>query len=224
MGRRDGRPAGISIGRAIVVPSGIVNDDLRDAVAAIDRVHGDGDLPSIQTMFVPQLADERGRDCDGLFVYWRIDPSQPFVPSIILVRSGASYRSFVATHEVGHFLDLCALPGPTFSSSSDPLLAEWRETVTASRAFVELEAFMGMPDAEVARRARDLIVFEELWARSYAQFVAGRSGSLPMQRALAALRRRDPNTLYFPRQWEDDDFDAIEAAIHGLFRGLGWIA
>ncbi|HKG26592.1 MAG TPA: hypothetical protein VKB09_13150 [Thermomicrobiales bacterium] len=193
-------------------------------MAAIDRVHGDGDLPTIPILLVPHLLDDRGRTRDAVFVYHRLDPSQPFIASIIFVRSSAAHRPFVATHEIGHFLDLCGLPGSTFASSEEPALAEWRKSVIESSAYRSLGTLTRSLDATVANRANELTVLEELWARSYAQFVATRSGSLPMQRTLAALRHRDPHTLYYPRQWDDDDFVAVEAALDNLFRGLGWIA
>jgi hypothetical protein len=222
--QRYGHPAGISVGRALRIQTGILNDDLRYAVAAIDKVHGVGDLPSVPMRIVPYLPDHRGRRRDGVFVYRRADPSLPFMASIILIRSDAPHGQLVAIHEIGHYLDLCGLPGPGFSSADDPALAEWRQAVMDSRAYHELEALTGSPRAGVADRAYDLTVLEELWARSYAQFVATRSGSVQMQRAVAALRCRTPPGLYYPRQWDDDDFAAIEAAMDALFRGLGWIA
>ena len=52
MQRNNDRARGISVGRALQVREGIANDDLRELVAAIDRVHGDGMLPSIPLEFV----------------------------------------------------------------------------------------------------------------------------------------------------------------------------
>jgi hypothetical protein len=40
-------PAGVSIGRAFPIRQGIVNDDLREAIQAIERTHGDGELPTV---------------------------------------------------------------------------------------------------------------------------------------------------------------------------------
>src|SRR5215217_3492288 len=147
-----GRPAGVPVGRALVVRPGIVNNDLRDAVAAIDRVHGDGDLPTIPILLVPHLLDDRGRTRDAVFVYHRLDPSQPFIASIIFVRSSAAHRPFVATHEIGHFLDLCGLPGSTFASSEEPALAEWRKSVIESSAYRSLGTLTRSLDATVANR------------------------------------------------------------------------
>lgn len=69
---------------------------------------------------------------------------------------------------------------------------------------------------------------EELWARSYAQFVVTMSGLERLRASLDALRRRESGdvalgAVYFPRQWDDDDFVEIGNAIEDLFRRLGWI-
>jgi hypothetical protein len=58
---------------------------------------------------------------------------------------------------------------------------------------------------------------DELWARSYAQFVARRSGSSALQASLDGLRQRPSDAVYYPLQWDDDDFVEIDRAIEELF-------
>ena len=48
----------------------------------------------------------------------------------------------------------------------------------------------------------------ELWARSYAQFIAVKSGDLTLLHQLADLRRRPRNRFYYGEQWEEDRFPA----------------
>lgn len=220
---RQAFPLGVPVGRALTILPGIANDDLRDAVAAIDRVHGDGDLPPIPMMVVRNLPDDRGRSLDAMFVSRKVDGSAP-IASAILIRSGAAHRSFVAIHEVGHFIDLCGLPGSDVSSPSEAILSGWRTAVIGSRAYQELERLSGAWGDRADERAAGLLAVEELWARSYAQFVATRSDSPPLLLALDAIRGPAPDALYYPRHWDDDDFAPIDAAIEGLFRGLRWIA
>ncbi len=69
---------------------------------------------------------------------------------------------------------------------------------------------------------------EELWARSYTQFVAIRSGDERLRTSLNALRHKYPREMtsgavYFPVQWDDDDFETIDLAVEGVFRRMGWI-
>lgn len=69
---------------------------------------------------------------------------------------------------------------------------------------------------------------DELWARSYAQYIAVRSGDaelmaeLRRKQATMAARWNDPNHPEMPTQWTDDDFEPIARAIDDLFVSLGW--
>jgi hypothetical protein len=215
----------LPVSRALEVRSGIANDDLRQAVLAINRVHGDGDLPPIPVSLRNSLVNAAGESVDGLL---RVEhaPRDRLMARSIQIRGAAPHRSLVVIHEVGHFLDVHALPGPTFASSDErvTVLTEWRRAVGRSRAVQTLRELVVASDAAVRNRAARLFEAEELWARSYVQFVTTRSRDTRLQLSLNAQRRRDANALYFPRQWEDDDFAEIDAAIERLFWRLGWIA
>lgn len=106
------RPAGIPIGRALDIPAGIAYDDLREVVAAIDRVHGDGNLPRIPVRLTRGVAD---------FGRFRFDPDtgQPISISINPVQP---HRELALLHEIGHFLDWQSLgDGRDFGSIVSPL-------------------------------------------------------------------------------------------------------
>lgn len=216
---RPGQPAGIPISRALDLRPGIANDDLRAAVDAVNRVHGDGILPPLSMSVVGELVNGEGATVDGLFLAGK-DPDGHLVPRSVLVRSAAPYRRFVTLHEIGHVLDVGALPGAGFASADWDGLQLWRQAVARSRAFKTLEGLAAINPERIG----NLLLAEELWARTYAQFVAIRGGDPALLAALDSPRRRDPSALYYPRQWENDDFHGIERAIDDLFRGLGWIA
>lgn len=171
-------------------------------------------------MMVSDLRDLGGRDRDGVFIFRSLGEGMPPIPSVIHVRSGAPHKPFVAIHQIGHFLDISALPGPDASSRDHAALTVWRRAVSNSRAYRALVELAKSRNAGIANRATELSNPEELWARSYAQFIAERSTSRTLRRSLVALRQRIPNTLYYPRHWDDDDFAVIAAAIDELFRGL----
>ncbi len=216
------RPAGVSLGRALTIPSGIVNDELRDVVRLIDRVHGDGELPTIEMSMVPGLVLSSDQPTDGLFLY-RLDERSVVRPRSIRLRFEAPHRAFVALHEIGHFLDGCGLPGIGFSSVRHPSLSEWRQAVRRSRAWLELNRLAMWTQRDVSVRATALLQPSETWARSYAQFVAIRSSSERMRESLVALRGQPLGDVYLPRHWEDDDFEEIETAIDATFRRLRWM-
>lgn len=217
------RPAGVPLSRVLLIGPGIANDDLRAAVDAINRVHGDGDLPPIPVRLTSVVVGGVGVP-DGR-VWFRQEPEGGLSSIMITVRSDAPNRQFVLVHEIGHALDLCGLPGEGFASSSAAVadLDEWRRSVTASRAYAALVERGRQDVGGEATRASILRHLEELWARSYAQFMAIRSGSPALMASLERLRRRPASAVYHPLQWDDDEFVFIDQAIEGLFGRLGWL-
>lgn len=208
------RPSGVPISRALLIRPGIVNDDFREAVAAVNRVHGDGDLPQIAVSLVGER-DLGGSD--GRF-WFDLDPDGFLTPRAISIRAGSVVRQFAFLHEIGHFLDANGMPGAGFSSQRWSGLREWRHAIVASRAYADLAALVGTDSAVAAA----LLPLEELWARSYAQFVADRSGSAVLRTSLDRIRRR-PDRMYYPSQWDDDDFVPIGEAVDHAFRRLRWL-
>jgi hypothetical protein len=225
MGLPDYRPNGTPLGRALLIRPGIANDDLRAAVAAIERVHGDGALPPIPVLLVSQIVNAAGQLSDGRFTF-RIERRRKLVPIAISIRYGVAHLPFVLVHEVGHFLDACGLPGSNFSSGMRAIrhLDRWRSAVAASRAVGTLRSLAETQTAGDGGRVDRLVRLDELGARSYAQFVALRSGYAALQASLDQVRQRRPDAVYHPLQWDDDDFIEIDRAIEELFWRLGWMA
>ena len=64
----------------------------------------------------------------------------------------------------------------------------------------------------------------ELWARSYAQYIAVRSGNAKM---MAELRKEQAEQksarVPITAQWQDDDFEPIARAFDTIFTQLGWL-
>jgi hypothetical protein len=206
-----GRPAGpFSIGRALDIPVGPVNDDLRRAVDAIDRMHGAGLLPRIPMSFAGKLG------APGRFFYNPVTGE----PIRIFIDLDAPRPTLVALHEIGHFLDVAAFgSGSQFGSLVNPLMTDWLTEITASSAYLKLsEQQASTPSDQLFIRLQ----VEELWARSYAQYIAIRYGELPLLHALDAVRTTAQRGLHIPLQWHDNDFDGIAAAIDALFSKLGW--
>jgi hypothetical protein len=221
---RTGRPAGIPVSRAIQILPGIANDDLRDAVTAIGRVHSDGVLQLIPMLMRSRIVDAEGRSSDGRYSFGVSSDGQPAARSIQILVT-ATHRSLVTVHEVGHFLDMHGLPGASFASADAGVedLDDWRSAMVGSRAIEMIEGHSTTNDPELRERVRRLLSAEEVWARSYAQFIAIRSDHAALRNGLDAMRSRKSDGVYLPRQWDDDDFVEIDAAIESLFRRLGWI-
>ena len=224
MPKEELQPSGIPLSRALIIRPGIANDDLREAVDAISRVHGDGDLPEVPVVLTGRIVGPAG-NADGRIVF-QSSVEGPPEPNWILVRSGARHRHFALVHEVGHLIDLFGLPGRDFASILPEVteLDEWRQAVVASRAVATLDDRLRLATADMTGRLSSMLSFDELWARSYAQFVALRSGSVTLLRALDVLRTPRIGEVYYPLHWADDDFGPVDRAMQTLFRGLGWIS
>lgn len=90
------------------------------------------------------------------------------------------------------------------------------------RLIIELIGATPPTAGERRARLRALLGLEEVWARSYAQYIVSQSGAPELQLELDAARAPVPGRVYYPLQWADDDFQPIGQAIDTLFRRLGW--
>jgi hypothetical protein len=125
-------------------------------------------------------------------------------------------------HEIGHFIDLEGLPGDGFSSTSADELADWRAAVRLSDALQGLASLARTESGDRLRPIRAALAIDEVWARSYAQFISSRSGDRTLRDEVEALRAGRFDDVSYPLQWVDDDFAPIAAAIAALLRKLAW--
>jgi hypothetical protein len=219
----------MSIGRALDVPAGVLYDEVREVIAAIDRVHGVRALPRIPIRLV------RGMIRFGRFNYDR----QEGRPISIVVRLNQPFRRLTILHEIGHFLDLCAFgDGVDFGTLINPTLGAWNATITSSRSYREatelLRQGVALVETEDGRHVevtltadeldslRPLVQPEELWARSYAQYVVTHADHRLLDAELHAIRLRQRGEVYYPIQWDDDDFVTIGNMFDELLISLGW--
>ena len=218
---------------ALAVERGPHDRPLRDALAAVDAVHADGSLPRI-----PIRRLSLNRKLHGHFRHRLGGP-----PLDIGVHPAARYPALTAVHEIGHFLDYSGLGEPgEFASVAGDLLGPWRAAVRESAAVQRLgqlwrftrsraqETPAAGDGAEPAvkyaaeqRYIEYLLQNEEIWARSYAQFIAVKSGYPVLREQLDRLRQRPERRLYYGGQWDDDDFLPILAEIEATFQKKGWM-
>lgn len=113
---------------------------------------------------------------------------------------------------------------------SNRLLDEWRAAVDGSVAVRTMRQWIrhpasAPPGASVDFTRAYLLPRRELFARSYAQWIAIRSQHPEGLRDLQKLldRAKTDPTQPYPRQWEAADFAPIAAALDRLFGLLGWL-
>jgi hypothetical protein len=216
--RPGGRPDGVPLGRAFLIGPGLANEPLREAIDVVARVHGDGDLPTIPVVWDSTL-DVRARFVirDGL-------------PSVISANPMADGITFGVIHEIGHYLDYCAIDGlGAFASAGSELMESWFAAVVQTptvRSLSEVidDALADLPPADVVRRDRveSLGLADELWARCYTQYVVRRGDRPDLVESLVAERVGTVAGIDFPLHWTDDEFGPLDEEIERLFRSLGW--
>ena len=188
------------------------NVKISETLSAIDEVHNVSNLPVIPISVTSKL----DQNVDGEF-----RSTISGIPYDIQISSAASTPRMTVAHEIGHFIDLSGIKRTGFFAESkiNGALSEWWEAVENSDAFKkwkEIKQNGGLFDANgnIIEKVEDSYIEysmrqRELWARSYAQFIATRTSNSTMKAELA-----DALTYRFPNQWEDSDFAPIEKAIY----------
>jgi hypothetical protein len=144
-------------------------------------------------------------------------------------------------HEIGHCIDFAYVhkTASLFKSSIDPHWNGWREAVLKSDHVIGLlkavesprfcncdqDPLTWVPDTEFEAAVWRNLQLSELWVRSYAQYIAVKSGSHELIQALINIQDYEPaDGCSAPptRQWENDDFLRIADSIDSLFLTLGW--
>jgi SPP1 gp7 family putative phage head morphogenesis protein len=230
--------------------SGAIADKVRETISMIDGVHGDGTLSPVPVQMNQRSASYgvyksryAGYVSQGSMTT-KADYRRKLVPDAVEVsaKTGNHHTYNTMAHELGHYIDqqyFGRMPGEDFTTTygskiSGGKLERWRTAVQQTRAVSELKAMQtaptwGITDAsgQVTQHRinrqyiRYAISDEELWARSYAQYIVTKSQH---PRALAELREaQDPTKLYHQTQWADDDFAPVLQAIDDIFRDEGWI-
>lgn len=199
--------------RVSAVPAGAFGERVRRVLALIDAVHRAPPLPSVRI-----TASTRTWGSDG---WYRFDRAGR--PREIVLNPESTALELAVVHEIGHVLDHQVLGRPGgFASRRDPALLAWRSAVGASAACAEIRR--DRRDRELIGRAVDdcvyLLRFEEMWARSYAQYIAATSGDELIGRQVAAAQMQ--SVRHRPQQWTAEDFAPILAAIDDLLRRKGW--
>jgi hypothetical protein len=207
-----------------------LHDMVTRALAIIDRIHATRSLPKIPIHdsyndTVPSAGGFVSREDEPVSI--DINTFKDFAPTAMLT----------FFHEIGHFLDHAALgwPGVFATLAGDSLLDGWRRAIESTDAVqalrqrsiagtVVIETPDGTVEETVGRRhARYLLAPDELWARSYAQYIAEQSMDTILIRALDLTRPPAVIGQIYPAQWRAEDFAPVRQAIDTLFRGQGWL-
>jgi hypothetical protein len=218
------RPAGTSVQSCFrVIPDKDLVPELNQALDAVALVHGDGILPQM----VLDLLDLIPPNVSQL----NINRSTR-QPQAIAISPNNPTRRLGVLHEVGHLLDWSGFfPIGEFSSSLG-LLSNWQSAIFASPTVQNLQKVLetglhvdtgdGLVQLEVAKPlAAYFLRTEELFARSYAQYIVLKAQNSWLQAELESIRRKTP--LMRLSQWEVTEFMQIAEEFDRLLLEQGWI-
>jgi hypothetical protein len=212
-------------------------DALSQVLEAIDAVHLVPDsMPNIP------VQTERSLDASGAYIY-----DDTGEANAICIWALAARPCVTLTHEIGHFIDHKglggALPGPLTGLPAERrklprnvcvVLDDWDRAVWDSEGVQHLIAlwqdpFVRIRDGSVIDVSTQidfgyLLRTEELWARSYVQYVATKSANPMLASELSELvDSRERAMVSITQQWTHADFRAIMTALDHLFGELGWL-
>ncbi|MBK8188950.1 MAG: hypothetical protein IPK79_00685 [Vampirovibrionales bacterium] len=217
---RDGkpRPQGTPVSAAAnVTATGAVGKAIREALGAVDEVHGATDLK--------QLPLEESQDTHS---HGSLEKTAEGKPIRLVVSDKAETPAFTALHEIGHWLDFAALNvpfehnvGEIRDKSLRDAYKEFWSALEGTKSYQSLiQTLRSLADTpHEAGYVRYLLRREEKWARAYSQYVATRSSSTVLKAELA----REQGLNGYPQQWSDEDFAPVAAAIDKIFKVMGWM-
>lgn len=220
-------PAGTPLRDAFNVSSGKLKAATEEGLAAIHRVHGDGDHLRIPVLWTNKRLDH------GEFNYLRGG-----LATDLRVSRAALHPRLTIVHEVGHFIDNQAvgLLGVNSSVNDGSPLRSVMDAIRSTRSHAQLESLVGRKQVLIQRHneprprrtalkeghAEYLLQPQELFARAYARYVAVRSGDAALLEELN-LSHRHEDALIYGDSWTDEDFHPVAKALDELFTSLGWM-
>ncbi|MBN1461080.1 MAG: hypothetical protein JXA57_16255 [Armatimonadetes bacterium] len=209
-----------------------------DCLHAIAKVHR---IP--ETM--PTIPIETDLSLTGQAAYFF--DSGTHDPVRITLSGRVTLPAVALTHELGHFIDHQGIAGPRFEpitiAATDwaalpndvrHALETWETAVHGSEAYGRLRDLRANPYVSVAGRTEDVSVLvpfleylletHELFARSYAQYIAHKSVNVRLAGELEGMLEDQRNeVIYVPEQWEQDDFVPLMEAFDLLLGALRWL-
>lgn len=199
------------VSEAFVAIEPKISKNIENALKAINSVHSDGSLPKIPVMLHRMKANA---------AFLTSGNFGQMSPHSIMLKSSGKTKEFSFIHETGHFLDFSAIGrAGRFETKFDSVITPVIKKIKESQAYGKL---LEIKHTTLDHRIRDHINYlcdeRELWARSYAQYIAEKSNN-----RILLTQLENNRTFDFPYHWSEKDFKEIKAEIDKLFTQLGWL-
>jgi hypothetical protein len=192
-------------------------------IQAIDQVVGDGVLHKIDVRF-GLLEDEGGH-------FWHSGTGT----SEILIDQNTKIPAMTIAHEIAHRLDVDVLGHKktygseriNYLTKTVQIMSVWHLAIYRSNAYRSLKVAQTKrkKDQQYQQDLSVLLRPRELFARSFAQYIAIRSQNPQMLSELMILLDSNnflPNE-FLQYQWEANDFEAIAKSFDQMLYNLGWV-
>lgn len=191
----------------IELAEGFPEEVLETVLAALEALHSvSDDAPRLTLQLDPDLPQPGRYDVSDDALRIRINPAA-VRPHLTLL------------HELGHYIDHALLGERKRWGTSDERCDRWREAVDDSDSVRDLRQRQAAPELpELARPYGYFLWEEELWARSYVQWVVVRSGDETLLDELTGSLA----ALAYPEYWGFEDFAPIADRIDELFSEMTW--
>jgi hypothetical protein len=230
-------PIGASFQENFLLPEAQKDKSLWEPILrtleAIASVHHDGELPVIP------IEISNSRKMAGYYDKIRLsDGSDQSRGVRIGLSRYTSHPEFTLCHEIAHYISHNGWMSTESAAEEWPNIEweQWAFAVFKSNAFKDLstmrksgyhyvyQADGKSVEVNVSRSAIEyLLNAEELWARSYAQYIATKSQYPLLCQQLNDERSLRVGAVYYPQQWTDKDFEPILESIDRILRERGWL-
>ncbi len=203
------------VSKAILLPSHLLSTRLRRILGVIDSIHIANNLKQ-----VPVVMDSRVRGA----VFEAYTATGPYT---IHLNPDGNHPELSLVHEIGHFLEWQAVPKAAPGQRSlkdDSFFVQWLEVVRATENFGRLHDLRESQEeaGPIHQAANYLLDEQELWARSYSQYVAVKKQVPMLLQQIGAENKILTGTILLRPYWKNSDFLPVQAAIDSIFQALGW--
>ena len=178
------------------------------AIAAVNKVHGDGKLPRIPIQAVSSKK-----------YYGAYDPREG---KLKIKLAGGNHVELTTLHEIGHFLDHKGFPGNWLESDKlQPLIAEIRKSPEVQR-LKEILSDAGT-SAGTAKYIKYLRQPIELFARGYAQYIPTKTADKKLLAQVETIIQNGLSESERLSQWKSENFEPIQKSFDAIFEEMGWL-
>lgn len=197
----------------------VSNNRIRYGIDAVDKYLN---LPTMRRLPVRKIL--KSEPYTGRFV------PVAYGGPVMLIKRNAKQIEFTTVHEIGHLLELDLIhdnAGDLSQVLHNPVFKKWFDAVVSSDHVNQLTDvyFMASNTGDIYWIAQMDYRLKpwELWARSFAQWIATRTNDPLLLKQLSQIRDALRNAKLPPYQWEDNDFEPIAKEIDDIMKQVGYL-